>query len=133
MFALAAGLGASEERVPAGLDAIVGEGGKGLSVGESQRLQLARVIIANPRLLILDEARANLDFATELGQADACQTETGTHLSLWRIATRWAKDADWILVLDRGRLAGSGKRSDLIHSGGWFATLSQGAPQEPPA
>lgn len=79
MFALAAGLGAAEERVPAGLDAIVGEGGKGLSVGESQRLQLARVIIANPRLLILDEARANLDFATELGQADACQTETGTH------------------------------------------------------
>ena len=126
--ALAAGLGNALERLDDRLEAIVGEGGMGLSVGERQRLQLARVLIANPRVLILDEATANLDYATEL---DVKQTlaELRQNRTTIIVAHRYSmvKDADWILVLDSGRVIESGAPADLIHTGGWFAALAQGA------
>ena len=124
--ALAAGLGNTLERLDEGLDSIVGEGGIGLSVGERQRLQLARVLIASPRVLILDEATANLDYATELNIKQTL-TELRRNRTTIVVAHRYSmvKDADWILVLDNGRVAESGTPSDLIKSGGWFAALAQ--------
>src|SRR5579862_4400609 len=64
--ALAAGLSATLERLPQGLETEVGENGVGLSAGERQRLQIARILVDKPRLLVLDEATANLDYETEL-------------------------------------------------------------------
>jgi ATP-binding cassette subfamily B protein len=63
--ALAAGLGDALDRLPDGLDTEVGERGMRLSVGERQRLQIARILVDQPRILVLDEATANLDYATE--------------------------------------------------------------------
>lgn len=131
--ALAAGLGKTLERLDDGLDSLIGESGIGLSVGERQRLQLARVLIANPRVLILDEATANLDYATEI-DVKRTLAELRQNRTTVVVAHRYSmvKDIDWILVLDNGQLVESGKPSDLIHSGGWFAALAQGAPQESP-
>ena len=130
--AIAAGLGAALERLPEGIDSVVGEGGMGLSVGERQRLQLARVLIADPRVLVLDEATANLDYATEL-DVKRTLSELRRDRTTIVVAHRYStvKDADWILVLDNGVVVESGKPSDLIHSGGWFAALAQGVPPEP--
>lgn len=129
--ALAAGLSAALERLPEGIDSIVGEGGMGLSVGERQRLQLARVLIGNPRVLILDEATANLDYATEL-DVKRTLAELRRDRTTIIVAHRYSmvKDADWILVLNNGRVVESGKPSDLLKTGGWFAALAQGAPVE---
>lgn len=131
--ALAAGLGNTLERLDDGLDSLIGESGIGLSVGERQRLQLARVLIANPRVLILDEATANLDYATEI-DVKRTLAELRQNRTTVVVAHRYSmvKDLDWILVLDNGQLVESGKPSDLIHSGGWFAALAQGGPQESP-
>ncbi len=63
--AIAAGMQATLQRLPDGLETMVGESGMGLSVGEKQRIQIARVLVARPRILVLDEATANLDYVTE--------------------------------------------------------------------
>ncbi len=63
--AIAAGMQGTLQRMPDGLQTLVGDSGMGLSVGERQRIQIARVLVAKPRILILDEATANLDYATE--------------------------------------------------------------------
>lgn len=129
---LAAGLGSALDRLPEGIDSVVGEGGMGLSVGERQRLQLARVLIGNPRVLILDEATANLDYATEL-DVKRTLAELRQNRTTIVVAHRYSmvKDADWILVLDNGRVTESGTPTGLIHSGGWFAAMAQAAPTAP--
>ena len=129
--AIAAGLRNTLERLPDGLDTEVGEGGIGLSVGERQRVQLARVLLANPRVLILDEATANLDYATEL-DVKRTLAELRRGRTTIVIAHRYSmvKDADWILVLEEGQLVESGTPAELISSAGWFATLAKGAGRE---
>ncbi len=120
--AIAAGLANTLERLPDGLDTEVGECGVGLSVGERQRVQLARVLLADPRVLILDEATANLDYATEL-DVKRTLAELRRDRTTIVIAHRYSmvKDADWILVLEEGQLVESGTPAQLISSGGWFA------------
>ena len=124
--ALAAGLGETLETLPDGLDTEIGEGGLGLSVGERQRLQIARILVDRPRILVLDEATANLDYATEL---DVKQTLSGLtyHPTMLVIAHRYSmvKDADHVIVLARGKILEQGNPSQLIESGGWFAQLAQ--------
>jgi ATP-binding cassette, subfamily B, bacterial len=123
--ALAAGMGNALERLPAGLQTKVGETGIGLSVGERQRLQLARVFAANPRIMVLDEATANLDFDTELEVKQALATVRNDRTTIV-IAHRFSmvKDVDYVYVLDAGRVAEEGSPEQLISSGGWFARLA---------
>jgi ABC-type multidrug transport system fused ATPase/permease subunit len=128
--AIAAGLGATLERLPDGLETEVGERGLGLSMGERQRLQIARILVDQPRILVLDEATANLDYETEneVKQALGRLSHRPTTLV---IGHRYSmmKDADHVIVLDQGRILEQGPPDQLIAAGGWFAKL---AAQTPP-
>jgi ABC-type multidrug transport system fused ATPase/permease subunit len=125
--ALAAGLGPALDRLPNGVQSNVGEGGMGLSVGERQRLQLARVLAANPRIMVLDEATANLDYATELEVKRALATLRKDRTTIV-IAHRFSmvKDADYVYVLESGRVIEEGTPDELIAAGGWFTAFASG-------
>jgi ABC-type multidrug transport system fused ATPase/permease subunit len=129
--AIAAGLGPALGRLSQGLQSQVGEGGMGLSVGERQRLQLARVLAANPRIMVLDEATANLDYATELEVKRALNTLRKDRTTII-IAHRFSmvKDADYVYVLDSGQVSEAGTPDELIAAGGWFAKFSTGGSDE---
>jgi ATP-binding cassette subfamily B protein len=122
----AAGLGTALERLPEGLQTVIGEGGLGLSVGERQRLQIARILADRPRILVLDEATANLDYATEIEVKHALSRLSPRPTTLV-IAHRYSmvKDADSVVVLDEGRILEQGTPDELIAAGGWFAQLSR--------
>ncbi len=124
--AFAAGLESALGRFPDGLETTVGEGGIGLSVGERQRLQIARVLVAQPRILILDEATANLDYATEL-EIKKTVDEIRKENTVIIIAHRFSmvKDADHIIVLEDGKVLEEGSPEELIEKGGWFADFSK--------
>src|SRR5579871_337176 len=124
--AFAAGLESALGRLPDGLETTVGEGGIGLSVGERQRLQIARVLVAQPRILILDEATANLDYATEL-EIKKTVDEIRKENTVIIIAHRFSmvKDADHIIVLEDGKVLEEGSPEELIEKGGWFADFSK--------
>jgi ABC-type multidrug transport system fused ATPase/permease subunit len=104
--ATAAGMQGTLQRLPDGLKTRVGESGFGLSVGERQRLQIARVIVDKPKILIMDEATANLDFATE-AEIKATIAEIRKENTVIVIAHRYSmvKDADHVIVIDEGQLA----------------------------
>jgi ABC-type multidrug transport system fused ATPase/permease subunit len=123
--ALAAGLGPTLERLPDGLETSVGERGVGLSVGERQRLQLARILADRPRILVLDEATANLDYATEREVKQALG-QLKNRPTMLVIAHRYSmiRDADYVIVLDEGRILEQGSPAELIAAEGWFARLA---------
>jgi ABC-type multidrug transport system fused ATPase/permease subunit len=132
--ALSAGLGGALDRLPDGLDTEVGERGMGLSAGERQRLQIARILVDQPRILVLDEATANLDYATEAEVKSAldrlrCQ---GHRLTTLVIAHRYSmiKDADHVIVLEQGRILAQGSPAELAVAGGWFAQLAAQATEK---
>jgi ABC-type multidrug transport system fused ATPase/permease subunit len=126
--ALAAGLGDALDRLPDGLDTEVGERGMRLSVGERQRLQIARILVDQPRILVLDEATANLDYATEAEIKSALDRLRcrGYHPTTLVIAHRYSmiKDAAHVIVLDQGRILAQGSPAELVAAGGWFAQLA---------
>jgi ABC-type multidrug transport system fused ATPase/permease subunit len=117
-----AGLGAAIARLPQGLGTDVGEGGVGLSVGERQRVLIARALVSKPRILVLDEATANLDFGTE---AEVKQALAGVRAgrTMLVVAHRLSmvEGSDHVLVLDGGRLAEAGTFDQLAAGDGWFA------------
>src|SRR5262249_21241509 len=125
--ALAEGLGRALDRLPEGLNTEIGEGGVGLSVGERQRLQLARVLVSDPRILILDEATANLDYATEAEVRHALNQLRHGRTTLI-IAHRFSmvNGADHVVVLDVGRVVDTETPHELIARGGWFAHFARG-------
>jgi ATP-binding cassette, subfamily B, bacterial len=128
--AIAAGLGDLLDRLPQGLATEIGERGVGLSVGERQRLQIARILVDQPRILVLDEATANLDYATELEVKRALGALAYQPTTLV-IAHRYSmvKDADHVIVMDQGRIVEQGTPGELIAARGWFANLAmQSAP-----
>lgn len=129
--AQAAGLQQTLERLPDGLDTEIGERGMGLSVGERQRLQIARILASEPRILVMDEATANLDYATELEVKQAL-AHLRNQPTMMVIAHRYSmvKDADHVIVLDAGRVVEEGAPAELIAAGGWFAQLAQGNEEE---
>jgi ABC-type multidrug transport system fused ATPase/permease subunit len=131
LAALAAGLGVTLERLPGGLETEVGERGVGLSVGERQRVQLARMLVDQPRILVLDEATANLDYATE-EEVKQAMCELRHHPTMIVIAHRYSmiKDADHVIVLEQGRVLEEGSPEELIRTGGWFSLLAAQAKEE---
>ncbi|MFQ5966727.1 MAG: ABC transporter ATP-binding protein [Acidimicrobiia bacterium] len=112
------------ESLPAGYDTVVGERGYRLSGGEKQRVALARVILKDPSILILDEATSHLDAKSEALIQSALDRVMAGRTSLviaHRLSTILA--ADRILVLDQGRLAEEGTHQDLIGANGLYAAL----------
>ena len=108
-----------------GYDTVVGERGYRMSGGEKQRLAIARVLLKDPRVLILDEATSSLDTASErlVQQALEPLMQSRTTIAIaHRLST--VRDADQIVVLDRGRIVESGTYSELLTFGGRFAELA---------
>ncbi len=113
-------------RSPAGLETIVGERGRSLSGGERQRIAIARALLKNPPLLILDEATAALDAGTEARLQNALEEVMAgrtTFIIAHRLAT--VRQADLIVVFERGRIVETGQYDSLIAQKGRFAALAQ--------
>ena len=107
-----------------GLDTDVGEGGDLLSTGEKQLISFARAILADPRILILDEATASVDTMTEAKIQEAMESVTEGRTSLMiahRLST--VRNADLILVVKSGRIVEQGTHTDLLSKKGYYYEL----------
>ncbi len=113
-------------RFDAGLDHVVREGGSGLSAGERQLISIARALIADPRILILDEATSNIDRPSEILIEQAFDTLLRGRTSViiaHRLAT--VRRADEILVIEKGRVTQRGTESALLAEDGPFRRLAE--------
>jgi ATP-binding cassette subfamily B protein len=122
--AQAANIHAFVSGLPQGYDTIVGERGYRLSGGEKQRIALARVILKNPRILVLDEATSSLDSESEALIQEALKRVMAGRTSIviaHRLSTILA--ADLILVMDRGQIVERGTHQQLLAEGGLYAHL----------
>jgi ATP-binding cassette subfamily B protein len=110
--------------LPDGYDTVVGERGYRFSGGEKQRMAIARTVLRNPPVLVLDEATSSLDTQTEAAvQAELERLAEGrtTITIAHRLST--VRDADQIVVLDRGEIAERGTHEELLERGGLYAAL----------
>ena len=112
------------DKLPDGYETIVGERGYRLSGGEKQRLAIARVLLKDPRILILDEATSHLDSRSEALIQEALETLLQGRTSLviaHRLST--VRKADQILVIDEGRIVERGTHESLLEKAGLYAEL----------
>jgi len=117
---------------PDGYDTVVGAGGRGLSQGEKQRIALARCLICDPRIVILDEATSSVDPLSERSiqrATNALRRNRTTFAIAHRLST--LHNADRIIVLDNGRIIEDGTYRALLESGGTFSSLVRLQSQTP--
>ena len=113
--------------LPDGYDTVIGEGGASLSGGERQRVSIARAIMKDAPIVILDEATANVDPESErelMDAIDALTKEKTVIMIAHRLKT--VRSADQILVVDKGKIVERGKHEDLIKADGIYARFVAG-------
>ena len=111
-------------RLPQGYDTVISENGGNLSQGQKQLLCIARVMLMDPPMLILDEATSNIDTMTELRvqKAFAAMVKGRTSFVVaHRLST--IKESDRILVMDQGHVVETGTHEDLLAQNGFYARL----------
>jgi ABC-type multidrug transport system fused ATPase/permease subunit len=114
------------DRLPEGLSTVVGERGVKLSVGEKQRVSIARALLKDPPILILDEATASVDTQTERAiqkALDHLMRGRTSFVIAHRLST--VRRADQILVMEHGRIIERGRHAELLAAGGLYATLCE--------
>lgn len=112
------------DRLPAGMDTVIGERGVRLSGGQRQRLAIARAILANPRLLILDEATSNLDTESEqLIQQSLSMLMQGRTCFVIAHRLSTISKADLIVVVEGGRILQTGTHAQLMEQGGRYRSM----------
>ncbi|OLT05753.1 multidrug ABC transporter ATP-binding protein [Pseudonocardia sp. CNS-004] len=110
--------------LPDGYDTVIDDEGSNVSAGEKQLITIARAFLADPTLLILDEATSSVDTRTELlvqRAMAALRTDRTSFVIAHRLST--VRDADLILVMEAGRIVEQGTHSDLVTAGGAYAAL----------
>jgi ATP-binding cassette subfamily B protein len=121
-----AGISGDIEAFPDGYDTVVGERGITLSGGQKQRTAIARALLRDPRILILDDALSSVDTMTEeriLTHLAGMMRGRTVILISHRVST--VRQADRIVVLEKGRVVEQGTHADLVALGGQYASLAQ--------
>jgi ATP-binding cassette subfamily B multidrug efflux pump len=107
--------------LPDGLETLVGEKGVALSGGQKQRVSIARAVIADPEILMLDDALSAVDAKTETEILEGIRSERKgktTLITTHRLSA--VQHADWIIVLDEGRITEEGTHDQLLQLNGWY-------------